>query len=267
MKKVICSVIAVFMFANSAFAYGSANMDDFSEYKSKYRILYGVILLIGGGFLAYDGFRNVKVDISNPGFKITGSGSWDKSVMFPDGLINLQSNGTVTNTGNVTYKLVAFDVRYAGGGSTPVYYYPNPGSGTDGYPVKFENDQTVYYSLTPGQTISWKSIVPDEPIDQNSGQFPNGDQGTIYTYPDLTDNTTLLDFTHLSWSYEHKYKTEMNNVYEGVAGVLLAGVGVYLLVDYLVGLKKFDYYMKKNDIKFYAASNCEEFKLMLAKRI
>jgi hypothetical protein len=258
------------MFSNSAFAYGSSNIDDFNEHKSKYRVLYGLILLIGGGVLAYDGFRSVKIDISKPGFEITGSGSWEHSGV--PGSITLKSEGTITNTGNVTYKMVAFDVRYCGGGSyAPSYYYPNPGLGSAGYFVMLDNSSAVYYSLAPGQSVSWKNAAHDELNSQNSGQFPNGDYGTTYTYPNLKDNIRLLDFTYganpFYNNYERKYKTEMNNVYEGIAGVLLAGAGIYLLVDYVVGLKKFDYYMKKNDMNLYVINDSEEFKLMFAKRI
>ena len=271
MKKIICAALIIVIYANSAFAYGSADMSDFSESKSKFRILYGIILIVGGGILAYDGFRNKEVDISNPGFSITGRGSWQNTPGKATHL-TLQSAGTITNTGNVTYKLVTFEVRYCVGGSyAPVYYYPNPGLGKDGYPVMLDNASAVYYSLEPGQSISWEDVAHDELLSQNTGQKPNGEPGAPYTYPDLKDNITLLAFSYggapFYNNYERKYKKEMNNVYEGIAGVLLAGVGIYLLADYIVGLKKFDYYMKKNNMNLYVTNNYDEFKLMIAKRI
>jgi len=254
------------LFVNSAFAYGSANMDDFGTSKSKIRILYGLILVVGGGFLAYDGFRDIKVDISNPGYKITGRGKWEISTL-SDALRDFESSGIIENTGNVTLKMIAFDVRYLGGGDTyPQNSWPRDEVNPVPNPVHFSGGGTVYAKLEAGETASWTNVLESE---LHYGFSPNGSRGEDYPYP-YTDPTTghnLVSVVDVRYTYEKKYKTEMNNVYEGVAGVLLAGAGLYILIDYVIGLNKFDYYLKKNDMHFYVTNNHEEFRLNLAKRI
>ena len=73
MKKFICAAAAFFIFANTAFGYGNVQYEDFNEYKSKYRILYGALLVIGGSLLAYDGFRTVRTDKLKPSFNMNFS--------------------------------------------------------------------------------------------------------------------------------------------------------------------------------------------------
>jgi hypothetical protein len=256
----------MFIFANSAFAYGAANMDDFSTYKSKYRILYGIILIVGGGFLAYDGFRNVDIDISKPGYEITAKSRWYTN---SQNQFVFASEGTIQNTGNVTLKQIAFDVRYKSENWRSRYYYPDQGmqyikgiSDTPtGLPVRFNETSDILYTSNPNQIDNWKNTSDGYFSSEAGGNppYPYNDKGNWHT--------DAVEIINVSYSYDKKYKTEMNNVYEGVAGVLLAGAGIYLLVDYLVGLKKFDYYMKQNNMNVYVANNYEEFKLMVQKRI
>ena len=254
------------MFVNSAFAYGSANMDDFGTSKSKIRILYGLILVVGGGFLAYDGFRDIKVDISNPGYKITGSGSWDYNKINV-ALRDFESSGVIENTGNVAIKMLSFEVRYLGGGDTyPQFSWPQDSVNPPPNPVHFSGGGTLYAKLEAGETASWTNELDGQ---LHYGHTPNGENGISYPYPytGQVGDHNLVSVVGVKCSYDKKYKTEMNNVYEGIAGVLVAGAGLYILIDYIVGLSKFDYYMKKNDMKFYVTNNYDEFRLNIAKRI
>jgi uncharacterized membrane protein len=264
------------MFANAAFAYGSRDYEEFAEYKSKYRILWGILMIVGGGFLSYDGFRNIKIDISNPSIDTSnlkakwydsfGGGSPD-----PDRPLsyNLVSEGTVRNSGNVDLKSVYFEVRYKcqSDYAPETAYNPNTGRKdiVAGEGVIFDKTHTALTNLQISETDSWS----------NSYSYPTGGTNppigshhdVWYPDPSTDPNTHLVEVVNVKLEWDKKYKKEMNNVYEGIAGVLLAGGGIYLLVDYIVGLKRFDYYTRKHNMKIYVANNYDEFKLMVSKRI
>ncbi|MCL2799102.1 MAG: hypothetical protein FWD54_02310 [Endomicrobia bacterium] len=276
MKKIIILILSMCVFANVSFAYGSLNYEDFGEYKSKYRILYGLLLIVGGGALAYDGFRTVKVDISKPSYSITASGRWFEGPF--SGQVTLESIGTFTNTGNVVLRDIAFQVRYRSTGYQAGAYFPDQGIPYDpnnpvGVWVNFPPDpdtgivpQTLYTSEI-GQTCDWSRGPEPFSLTDTAGQWPDAfDQNTWYS-EELDPEYPLVEVINVEYNWDKKYKEEMNNVYEGIAGAVLLGAGVYILVDYLVSLKRFNYYMKKHGMDIYVENYYDEFRLKLSKKI
>ncbi|MDR1696230.1 MAG: hypothetical protein LBR69_06345 [Endomicrobium sp.] len=262
MRKFIVLVLSICVFANAAFAYGGRNYEEFNEYRSKYRILYGLLLVVGGGFLAYDGFRTVKIDISKPAVSFTASGMWNYT---PFGGVErvLNAKGTITNTGNVTLKQLTFEVRYRSTGYQSGFYYPAPdyrGNPT-GFPVDFTGIGSILYTSEVGQINNWENHSFYSRMDAN-GNDPFGSPD-----PYWSDDGSLVEIVNVNYTWDKKYKEEMNNVYEGLAGVVLFGAGVYVLVDYIVSLNRFNYYMKKHGMDIYVENNYDEFQLKMSKRI
>jgi len=277
MKKILAAVLCCCFLLSAAtlpaYSYGTQNYEDFSEYKSKYRILYGILLVVGGGFLAYDGLRTVKVDISRPSTNITLQSRWNETNKPGD--IFLQAKGTITNTGNVTLNNIIFEVRYQS--TNPSYYYPRQyvGGGETGYPVSLGSGGAgePFPSLGINNTSSW-SVQNDSTFGEAGGNPPRGTAGTPGVnngadnwFPTATDPYTYAEVVNLKYTWDKKYKTKMNNAFEGVAGILLFGAGAYLLIDYIASLNKFEYYMKKHSMDVYVQNSSDEFQLMFSKRL
>ncbi|MCL2484434.1 MAG: hypothetical protein FWF00_00030 [Endomicrobia bacterium] len=249
-------------------AYGGVSYEDIGEYKSKLRILYGLLLIVGGGALAYDGFRTVKVDISKPAIDFNygiPNGRW-QNTPGQVGWVTLESRGTIQNIGNVTLRNIGFEVRYRSTGYQSGFYYPAPDyrGNPDGVPVVFTDMQYGLNSSVVGQTNEWTNTIT---YLKSVAAFndPLGEQN--YWYPDTNPDIELVEIVNIKYTWDKKYKEEMNNVYEGIAGALILGAGVYLIVDYIISLKKFDYYMKKHGMDIYVENYYDEFRLKMSKRI
>ena len=271
--KKIMAVFMVFLVLSllintQAFAYSRANYNEFNEYKSKYRILYGAILIVGGGILAYDGFRTVKTNISKPSVGLNFSSFWYKSA--DDFNYIIESAGTIVNTGNVDLRNVNVWVRYR---IKDQSYRPS----VFGTQIKYEGNslEGPLENLTINELKSWSSTInylssganPPEGAETDKDKL--ADPNYVYrnaTYPSSTP-AELVDIVSIEYDYTKKYKDEMNNAYEGLLGLLLIAGGAYILIDYIASLKRFDYYMKKNNMDVYVTNIGEEFKLMLSKRI
>ena len=263
----------LFVMPEKAFAYGSVNYDNFNESKSSLRILYGVVLVAGGAFLAYDGFRTVKVDQSRPSVRLNFSSYWYEENLFGVDKYAVKTAGIIENTGNVDLTNVDILLRY----NTQLgNHYPVLGAKVT-YAVNSSSGPLANLSINESQGWAHDANWPAADVDvgmPEGGGSPGGEYSPEYvdynvdaTYPPLTSSAVLVDIVDISYDYTKKYKSEMNNVYEGLLGVLLIGGGAYLLIDYIVSIKRFDYFMKKNNMNFYVANNGEEFKLMLSKKI
>ena len=269
MKKFLCIVLTLFILSNTAFAYGSVDYDDFSEYKSKYRILYGAILLVGGAVLSYDGFRKVKVNDSRPEVTINFNSYW-YTTTDPSPYYQIKSSGTVQNTGNVDLRNVTFYVRYKD--EKGEYVNNALADQTQVNFSGFSSGETINLSKTDN-SVDWshefKYLTAGRNLpDGHEVDSPTNPQEYVYRgqYPS-TNSAAHFEIADVQYEYDKIYKKEMNNAFEGVAGLLLIGGGAYLLIDYLVSVKKFDYYMKKKNIKFYVENNFDEFAFKLSKKI
>jgi len=270
-KKLLCVFLSLAVFVNIAGAYGNVDYEEFDEYKSKFTILYGLILVVGGGILAYDGFRTVKTDISRPQVTMNYSGWWYKNE--PVFQYELHSSGNMTNTGNVDLRNVEVLVAYL---DAALHLTPN----SLGVPVDFTTPEatTRLSNFAVGENATWSNNS------QYSTTFPNSPRMQGSDRPDIPEKTggedveyegnypesipsDLVKIVGVSYDYDKKYKKEMHNIYEGIGGLLLFAGGAYLLIDYIVGLKRFDYYLKKNNMNIYVANDAEEFKLMVSKKI
>ena len=271
MKKFICAAAAFFIFANTAFGYGNVQYEDFNEYKSKYRILYGALLVIGGSLLAYDGFRTVRTDKSKPSFNMNFSSFWYTNTVSNNYV--MKASGNIENTGNVKLKNVNIWARYktVAPGGIPGGYQPSE----LGTKVNFDGISAgESLLLATGESKKWTHRAQygvagtNPPEGQDAGSEFNPDPDHIYKgkYPSSTPSF-LADIVKVEYEYDKKYKEETNNAYEGVLWLLLIAGGAYLLIDYAASLKKFDYYMKKNHMNFYVENNAEEFRFMLSKKL
>jgi hypothetical protein len=271
MRKFICIALAIALYANTAFAYGGTNYEDFNEYKSKYRILYGIILIVGGGILAYDGFRTVKTDISNPAVKINFSGWWSQDTAGSQFQYTLHSSGDITNTGNVNLRNVVVNLGYydihgnirpSALGSDITY----DSTGQRSLENLIVNDRETWSDVSGYTTSGTNPPYGIGDVAATGGNPATPHETYSGTYPS-PNPPTLVQITDVDYDYTKKYKEEMNSPFEGVLGVLLVAGGAYILIDYIVSLKKFDYYMKKKNMNFYVANTSDEFKLMLSKRL
>ncbi len=266
MKKIICLLLcSCLLFSYSAavpnysYAYGSVSYEDYSEPKSKYRILYGILLILGGGFLTYDGFRTVKTDISNPNVTMEFASTRSQGAFGGGPAYIVNSTGTIVNTGNVALNNVRVQITYnntqgnaVSSLGTPIVYNSN-----GGYSINLDMNQAEVWTNRQGYTSTEASNNP----------WPGSGFGPFYgTYPSASGET-LIRVLDITYDYSKKYKEEMNSVYEGIAGVLLLGGGIYLIVDYIISLRRFDYYMKKNSMNMYVEHAPDEFKLMLSKKL
>lgn len=272
MKKIICIVLAMFIYANNAFAYGNVSYDDFNEYKSKYRILYGALLVIGGSLLAYDGFRTVKVDKSKPAVLMNFSAFW-----YTDAVKNqyvMISSGSITNTGNVDLKNINVWARYKTVSRDVDHEFKGYQPGEFGTQITFDGNTTTLPKLIIGDSTKWTYefgytvTLENQPEGNDAGSWDNPNTDHIYNgqYPSSTE-PKLLEIKNVEYDYKKKYKNEMNNVYEGVIGVILIAGGAYLLIDYLVSLNRFDYYMKKNNMNFYVENTFDEVAFKFSKKL
>jgi len=282
MKKIICLILASLLFSNTAFGYGSMNYEDFNEYKSKYRILYGIILAVGGIALAYDGFRTVKVNQSKPEVSLVFSSYWFNTATSGDpydatgsAQFIIKTAGIIKNTGNVDLRNVEVLVRYITVNSGNHEIISNEHKPNDfGTPITYDGNpfEKPLSNLAVNDSKGWTHTTQyaaagaNPPYGYSNGQTAPYPVDNNTTYPS-SKPAKLVDIVDINFDYTKKYKNEMNNPYEGMLGVLLITGGAYLLIDYIVSLKRFDYYMKKNNMDFYVENNAEEFKLMLSKRI
>jgi uncharacterized protein YxeA len=275
MKKIICITFALFICAHAAFGYGGIEYDNFNEYKSKYRILYGALLVIGGSLLAYDGFRTIQVDISRPSVNMNFVSFWYKDYAAPPAQYIINTGGTIENTGNVDLQNIKVMIRYKITNSGNNYEPAEHGKEiiyegyTDGTPLpNLAIDESKNFSVRHNYPAAATNNPNGTESPSTTPDLNNPNLEYVYheKYPS-SNPTTLVDLVSVEYKYTKKYKDEMNNAYEGILGLLLVAGGAYLLIDYVVSLKKFDYYMKKNSMNFYVENSFDEFKFMLSKRI
>jgi hypothetical protein len=255
MKKmflILMSCVFCLSFCQNAFGY--AKFDYFKQRKSPKRILYGAVLILGGAFLSYDGFRTVEIEEPSQNFNISGDVGMTFTGVCPPlsySHYTVDSSGYITNNSRYILSNVTIHIAYQFAHGV----YPN----ALGVPVSIGN-------LSVGEERSWKAEKYEEwasitgaPSGNMSGKYENGKQ-------DKNDFVRIITVTGYKPEII-KTKKETNNIYEGVAGVLLVGAGIYIIADYFISINRYDYWLKKHNIDFYVTNTQDELKLNLAKRI
>jgi hypothetical protein len=284
MKKflsiILIAALSLNLFAGSAFAYGKQVTPEYSPVKSKTRVWLGAILMIAGGFLAYDGFSKVRSNVTDASFMLSGdnifgngkTGFGSYFTHDPEATVyKLYSAGMIRNIGNVDLRNVRIEVRYklweggSGGSGADAGYYP-PDGGNYASPEGFnlaklhdnDWDNTIDYS-TIGSTI------PRGPEDIEDAVYNEytGKVGSTFT-----DNTLngMLQVT-VTADYDKKYKDKTKNPFQGYTGIALLLTGGYLIVDYIISTRKLKYYMQKHDMNLNFARTSDQVSVLLSKRI
>ncbi|MDR3111729.1 MAG: hypothetical protein LBU55_00960 [Elusimicrobiota bacterium] len=264
-KKIISIVFVSFLlnycFMHDLLAYSGGQYHDYDENAqsaSPVRILYGAFLLIGGIFLTYDGFRLVKKEL-HPNNSVKDHVSFEFSSLWyernPSYVLN--AYGTITNTSRYTltdvviYAAFLFEDEFGNKRQEPSF----------GSPIE---DEEQGFILKPGEKRNFthefivnRMTTADKPYGEQGIPQSNKEEPTLFQIVNITGNMPS----------ETKYEEKMNNVYEGLGGVILIGIGIYILVDYFANIKKYGYWLKKNNMEFYVTNAADEFKLHISKKV
>jgi hypothetical protein len=286
LKKIISLLIIICLSVNLAFAF-DPYADEEVDKKSPLKLIYGIVLTLTGAFLTYDGFSKVEVDASRPAVDymtvvhaewIQGSEDSQNNCVYTltSGTSTYSSpaidNNIVYNTGNVDLKKVNVEVRYFHVNQDPIVVLTPPPTRPDDQTTDAEGYRIITtVDLARGGSVTWTDIfayyaagteMPGgtereaDATDSDGGLYLGEDTLEIMEVKlDLTDCYTRI--------YEKKNKSDL----EGVAGIVIASAGIYFLADYFIGLKKFNRYMKQNQMDIRLASFPSEYKLLLQKRI
>ncbi len=287
MKRIISLFLVICLSANMAFAFDPYAEEEV-EKKSPLKLIYGIALTLTGAFLAYDGFSKVEVDVSRPSvdYMTVVHAEWTSSD--DDYVYNLKSgtsiytnpvidNNIVYNSGNVDLKNVKIEVRYFYKNQNPIVIQTPPltrpdDQTTDAYGYRLVTTingmPATPIDIAKGEFITWRDIFAyysaGKEMPDGAPRVIDGTQG-LY----LGEATSIIMEVKidLSNSYTKIYEKKNKSDLEGVAGIVIASAGIYFLADYFIGLKKFDRYMKQNQMNIRLASYPSEYKLLFQKRI
>ena len=296
MKKFFSIILALCLVANISFAF-DPYADEEVEKKSYKKLYYGIALTLLGGFLVYDGFSKVEVDVSKPSVDYTTvlHSEWSQNEhsehqytlrsgyspyqYSPEGSKKDIEPNILYNNGNVDLNNIVIEVRYKNQSGYITDEYPdehlNNGAATsDGYHVAQYSETYEGISLAKGKSITWQDVWEYRTDDTSP---PLGTQRD----PDETKdnpNGLLLGKKALSLM-DIRVKLKKNQQYkpiyekrnkcdaEGVAGILVGITGIYFIVDHFLDMHKFNAYAKKHHLNLKVATASNGYKLMLQKRI
>ncbi|MDD5021405.1 MAG: hypothetical protein PHR82_04595 [Endomicrobiaceae bacterium] len=284
MKRIISLLLIICLSVNMAFAFDPYAEEEV-EKKSSLKLIYGIALTLTGAFLTYDGFSKVEVDVSKPAvdYMTVIHAEWNQSepdaeekfvYTFKSGYSGFPTptidENIIYNSGNVDLTNVKIEVRYFHVNQDPIVVLipPRPGDATTdiyGYRTIDTIDLAKGSSITWEDTFAYYAAGTEMPggtereadaIDENGGLYRGESTWEIMEIRlDLSDCYTKI--------YEKRNKSDL----EGAAGIVIASAGIYFLADYFIGLKKFDRYMKQNQMNIKLASYPSEYKLLFQKRI
>lgn len=285
MKRIISLFLVVCLSANMAFAFDPYAEEEV-EKKSPLKLIYGIALTLTGAFLAYDGFSKVEYDVSKPSvdymtvihaeWTSSDKDSQDKYVYTLTSGHGLPTNpadppiesNIIYNSGNVDLTNVKVEVRYFHVNQDPIVVWPTaPREGdetTDMYGYRIVD--TI--SLAKGESVTWEDTFAYYAAGSEvPGGVPRVIDETIGLYLGEATSIIMEVRLDLSNSYTKIYEKKNKSDLEGAAGIVIASAGIYFLADYFIGLKKFDRYMKQNQMNIRLASYPSEYKLLFQKRI
>jgi len=269
---------------NAAFAF-DPYADEELEKKSPAKLIYGIAMTLAGAFLAYDGFSQVETDLSRPSvdYITVSHAEWNQSIKDAQEkyVYTLKSGysgwptptidqNVVYNSGNVDLTNVKIEVRYFHVNQEPIIVLIPPRTGdqtTDAY--GYRTVKTV--DLAKGESITWTDTFAyyaagtEMPGGTERESSATDETGGLYRGEKTLEIMQIR--INLTDCYTRMLGKKNKSDFEGVSGLVIAGAGIYLIADYFVGLKKFDRYMKKNDVNVRFASYPNEYRLMLQKRL
>ena len=299
MKKIFSIVLALCLVTNISFAAFDPYADEEVEKKSYNKLYYGIALTLIGGFLAYDGFSKVEVDVSKPSVDYTTvlQSEWNqisenheyelrsgyslRKYTHEGKEVEIQEN-IIYNNGNVDLNNIVIEVRYknaAGYIAKDEYGIEHPDNGpetSDGYHVaKFkEGDPYSGITLAKGQSLTWKDLwvyrtdlsSPPYGSQRSSDETIDDPEGLLLGEKafDLIDIRVKLKKNQ---QYKPIYEKRNKCDAEGVAGILVGITGIYFIVDHFLDMHKFNAYAKRHHLNLRLATASNEYKLMLQKRI
>ncbi len=285
MKKIISLFLVICLSANVAFAFDPyAGTEEETDKKSPIQLIYGIVLTLTGAFLTYDGFSKVEYDTSKPSVDSLTviHGEWNQLGVGSEQFQYTLSSGTTTwpstapaneiinnvvyNSGNVDLTNVKIEVRYFKSDNTPVVVESGEyATDANGY----RTIKTV--SIAKNEYETWQDIFKyiaasaEMPAGTEREPYAINSDGGLYLGEDtLQIMQVRID---LSGCYTKIYEKRNKSDLEGAAGIVIASAGIYFLADYFIGLKKFDRYMKQNNMNIRLASSPSEYRLLLQKRI
>lgn len=281
MKRIISLFLVVCLSANMAFAFDPYAEEDV-EKKSPLKLIYGIALTLTGAFLTYDGFSKVEVDVSKPAvdYMTIVHAEWTQNDPVDEKYVYTLTSGhglpatpaieqnVIYNSGNVDLTNVKIEVRYFHVSQVPIVVNYDP-ERPDDQTTDYQGYRTVdTINLAKGDFIRWEDTFAYYAA---GTELPGGVQRTIDTniglYLGEATSIIMEIRLDLSNSYTKIYEKKNKSDLEGAAGIVIASAGIYFLADYFIGLKKFDRYMKQNQMNIRLASFPSEYKLLFQKRI
>ena len=299
MKKIFSIVLALCLITNISFAAFDPYADEEVEKKSYKKLYYGIALTLLGGFLAYDGFSKVEVDVSKPSVDYTTVLQSEWSHVTEDHVYELRSGyspypyshegaeidiqqNIIYNNGNVDLKNIVIEVRYKDASGyiakdqAPLEHPNNGPETSDGYHVAKFNEGDPYEGITlaKGQSITWQDlwVYRTDETSPPYGEERNTDR-TLDNPPGLLLGSKSFDLMDIrvklkkNQQYKPIYEKRNKCDAEGVAGILVGITGIYFIVDHFLDMHKFNAYAKRHHLNLKVATASNEYKLMLQKRI
>lgn len=208
MKKVLAVALTLCLCINVSFAF-DPYADEEVEKKSYKKLYYGIALTLLGGFLAYDGFSKVEVDVSKPSVDYTTvlHSEWthltaEKNYELKSGYsfyqyspegekISIEQN-ILYNNGNVDLKNITIEVRYKDSAG----YIVDEASET--HPHNGEVTSDGYHVATYHSKYDNDNVNPED--------FPAPDSEKI-----ICKNIDLAKGESFAWSDVWKYTTTGTN--------------------------------------------------------
>ncbi len=203
--------------------------DSFGYYRdrSNNKLLYGLVLSAAGLVLAFHGFSMAKEDISQPSVEIQNF-SFNASQPRINLPYNVTATGQVRNTGNVDLTGHTVFVEYYDSGNNLCADIHEYYGG-----IRM-NDTGSFSLLTTGYAINVQPV-------------------NYKVYTDL--------------QYDSIYRTRQQNQAEGIIGVVVFGIGAYLMIDYALNINKFDTYMQKHDMDVKLAASRQSLGFLVSKKL
>ncbi|MCL2388826.1 MAG: hypothetical protein FWC85_00400 [Elusimicrobia bacterium] len=294
MKKIITAVLLVSLNFNLAFAavptpattnWGRPVTPEFSPARPRSRIWIGVGLMLLGGFLAIDGFSQVNRDVTDASFVLSGfdifslgevgfGAYWVDRSDLPTPVYHLVSAGNIRNVGNTDIRNMTIHISYRLYGGAQVPWAP--GGYFPGGTATVTQNGNVITNLNIADRAVWENTAnmptgshfpngPGSNEDGNNAVFNQWAGNVGETFSDRTADGLLQ--IRITGEYDRVFRRRTKNAFQGYTGVALALTGGYLILDYIVSLRRIERYMQRHHLDFRFAQSNGKIGAVLSKRI